>query len=92
MNFIEVQDKQTFDKIYSDMEKQFPKSELRPYEKILNDTLSEKPYKMVVLEDNGEYLGYVTYFEKDFIWVDYLCHHWRKQVKRLWQFDFRKTF
>lgn len=73
MNFIEVQDKQTFDKIYSDMEKQFPKSELRPYEKFLNDTLSEKPYKMVILEDNGEYLGYVTYFEKDFIWVDYLA-------------------
>ncbi|MGN0005660.1 MAG: GNAT family N-acetyltransferase [Candidatus Gastranaerophilaceae bacterium] len=73
MNFIEVQDKQTFDAIYSDMKKQFPKSELRPYEKILNDILSEKPYKMAVLEDKGECIGYVTYFEKDFIWVDYLA-------------------
>lgn len=73
MNFIEVQDKQTFDTIYSDMEKQFPKSELRSYEKIYNDIFSDKSYKMAILEDKGEILGYITYFEKDFIWVDYLA-------------------
>ena len=73
MNFIEVQDKEIFDFVYSDMEKQFPKSELRPYEKIYLDVFSEKPYKMAVLKNNNDIIGYITYFEKEFIWVDYLA-------------------
>lgn len=73
MNFIEVQDKKIFDTIYSDMKKQFPISELRSYEKIYKDVFSAKPYKIAVLEDKNEIIGYITYYEKDFIWVDYLA-------------------
>ena len=55
------------------MEKQFPVSELRSYEKIYNDVFSKTPYKMAILKDNDEIVGYVTYFEKNFIWIDYLA-------------------
>ena len=63
------------DKTYSDMIKQFPISELKPFE-IFKSLFCQNNYIIYEAQENNQDIGYIIIVEdnKDkFIWVDYLA-------------------
>lgn len=63
----------TLDKnIYSDMKKQFPAEELKTYSEY-NTLLASGDYKLGLVFDDNNLIGYILYLTKDFIWVDYIA-------------------
>lgn len=61
-----------FDDIYKDLFLQFPPCELKSRSQF--DLLLKKPeYKLVIAKFNKENVGYLLFWESDFIWVDYLA-------------------
>lgn len=65
--------KDEFPLIYSDMQKQFPQSELKAYETFLKLIDTDK-YKVYAALDDGTLVGYVIVAEiEDIIWLDYIA-------------------
>lgn len=65
--------KDEFPLIYSDMQKQFPQSELKPYEIFLK-LIDTHKYKVYAAHDDGNLVGYVVVAEiEDVIWLDYIA-------------------
>ena len=73
----------TLDKnIYSDMQKQFPAEELKTYSEY-NTLLASGDYKLGLVFDDNNLIGYILYLTKDFIWVDYIAVLKRVSLERL---------
>ncbi len=60
------------EKIYSDIQAQFPPEEIKTLEEF-NDLLREGSYKLGLVYDEKILIGYILYIKKDFIWIDYIA-------------------
>lgn len=58
--------------IFSDIQKQFPQEEIKTFEEY-NTLLMNTNYKLGLVFDNEVLVGYILYFVKDYIWVDYIA-------------------
>lgn len=58
--------------IYSDIEKQFPVEERKSKEDF-DKLLSRGSYKLELVYDDDNFIGYIFYVVNNFIWVDYVA-------------------
>ena len=67
-----INSKKLDEKIYSDIQAQFPPEEIKTLEEF-NDLLREGSYKLGLVYDEKILIGYILYIKKDFIWIDYIA-------------------
>lgn len=67
-----INSKKLDEKIYSDIQAQFPPEEIKSLEEF-NCLLNSGSYELGLVYDEKILIGYILYIKKDFIWIDYIA-------------------